>query len=51
MDNVKLECTIETRISVNTGKPYKVGIIKIADGVEKLVFFNRTELKLIELSN
>ena len=38
---------LEERIS-KTGKPYKVLVIELVSGYEKLVFLNNAELALLE---
>ena len=48
---MKLNCTLEERISQKTGKPYFVLVIKITDTYEKLVFLDKSEVELIRLTN
>lgn len=42
---------LEKRTSKKTGNDYYCIIIKITEGVEKIVFLNKAEVKLIELLN
>lgn len=46
---IKIDARIEKRVS-KLGKEYTVLVIKICDGIEKLVFLTTAEQKLLELS-
>lgn len=48
--NIKVDARIETRVS-KLGKEYTVLVIKICEGIEKLVFVSTAEQKLLELSH
>ena len=50
MDVKRLNATLETRVS-KTGNPYDVIVIKLTDKYEKLVFLDKAELELLEISS
>ena len=45
--NKQLNCTLETRMSSKTNKPYQCIVIKLTDTYEKLVFLTSAELALL----
>ena len=47
---MELKATLETKISSKTGKEYSVIIIQLPFGLEKKVFLEEAELKLINLA-
>lgn len=44
-----LKATLETRISKNTNKEYKVLVIQLPYGLKKNVFLEEAELKILDL--
>lgn len=48
MNNLKLECSLETRTS-KKGNTYEVLVIKLTDKLEKLVFLEQAELELFKM--
>lgn len=44
-----LKATLETRISKNTNKEYKVLVIQLPYGLKKNVFLDEAELKILDL--
>lgn len=44
-----LQATLETRISKNTNKEYKVLVIQLPYGLKKNVFLEEAELKILDL--
>lgn len=47
---MELKCTLETRQS-KSGKDFQVLVVKLPQGIEKLIFLDPAELALIKLSN
>lgn len=50
-NSIVFEAELTERISTKSGKPYKVVVLHLAPGVDKLVFLTQAELALIELQN
>lgn len=50
MDVKKLNATLETRLS-KSGNTYEVVVIKLTDSYEKLVFLDKAELELLNISS
>lgn len=50
MDVKKLYATLETRLS-KSGNAYEVVVIKLTDSYEKLVFLDKAELELLNISS
>ena len=48
---MKLDAFIELRHSEKKNKDYYVVVVKIADDIEKTIFLDKAEVKLIELLN
>lgn len=48
MSQQHIECTIEERISSKSNRPYKVLVVHLAPGVDKLVFLTSAEIALID---
>lgn len=48
---LKIEGTLETRVSKKTNNEYKVLVINLPYGLKKNVFLEEAELKLLELAN
>lgn len=48
---LKVEATLETRVSKKTNNEYKVLVINLPYGLKKNVFLEEAELKLLELAN
>lgn len=48
---MKVDCTLETRTSKEKGNEYKVLVIKLTPTYEKLVFLDKAEIALLEVSN
>lgn len=48
---LKVEATLETRISKKNNTEYKVLVIHLPYGLKKNVFLEEAELKLLELAN
>lgn len=46
---MKFEATLEERIAKKSGKPYKCVVVRLTDGLEKIVFLNKAEVELITL--
>ena len=49
MEAIKLDCTLEERISSKSGKPYKAVFIKLTPTLEKMVMLEKSEQELISL--
>lgn len=50
MDAKRIYATLETRLS-KSGNSYEVLVIKLTDTYEKLVFLDKAELELINVSS
>lgn len=50
MNLIPIKCVLDKRLTKN-GKEYFVAVLTIAQGVEKLVFLEPSEVKLIQLLN
>lgn len=50
MDAKKITATLETRLS-KSGNTYEVLVIKLTDTYEKLVFLDKAELELLNVSS
>ena len=48
---LKIDATLETRISKKTNEEYKVLVVNLPYGLKKNVFLEEAELKLIELAD
>ena len=46
---MKLECKFEKKVSKKTNAEYYVLIVKLCEGVEKMVILEKSEAKLLEL--
>jgi len=50
-DDIELTAKLVTRISQKTGKPYQAVEIELVADYKKLVFLDKSEIKLVELAN
>lgn len=48
---MKVDCSLETRISEKKGTEYQVLVIKLTPTYEKLVFLDKAEIALLKASN
>lgn len=48
---MKVDCTLETRVSKKNDNEYQVLVIKLTPTYEKLVFLDKSEIELLKLSN
>lgn len=49
MEPIKLDCTLEERISSKSGKPYKAIFIKLTPNLEKMVMPEKAETEVISM--
>jgi len=49
METMKLDCTLEERISTKSGKPYKAVFIKLTPTLEKMVMLDKAELEVLNM--
>ena len=49
MEAIKLDCTLEERVSSKSGKPYKALFIKLTPTLEKMVMLEKSEQEVISL--
>lgn len=45
---MKLEATLEERISKKSGKPYKCIVVHLTDKLEKVILLDNAEVELLE---
>lgn len=48
---MSVDCKLETRYSEKLGRDYKVLVIKLTPTYEKLVFLDKAEIALIEITD
>lgn len=48
---MKVDCTLETRVSEKKGTEYKVLVIRLTPTYEKLVFLDKAEQELLKVNN
>lgn len=49
MEPIKLDCTLEERISSKSGKPYKAIFIKLTPTLKKMVMPEKAETEVISM--